>query len=651
MLKLGSSVKMLVVSDSGQEGIATKENLTEFIVNQKSTHMRFRLKTLSEALTRKGIEYQIEFLAHPPSVLAVSSKINDGNYDLVVFTEDIKLSAWEILRLCTDFKSDTKRPRFYLDGSIENIIDSAIKASSFSGAVGINKNGMPLSRGAYRKASRSVNHPINNQLDTKFVISSVTKLFTSVAIAKLAEEKKLNFNDPISQYLPDSFSNREFFGDQKVTIRELLTHTSGLCQAQVEPFFKASMLDFKSLTDFIPVLMGDDIYNSKSRGDFEYSNLNYFLLGIIVEQVTGIDYYKYIQDNIFPKTADHNLPMRGYDQSFALNYRPTLELIPVPTWLPEMIIEENATLSKAAKSESHCLNLITETINRLDFLYQNDLAKIKDSASFSLLKSKFKVELEKAFKDLDKIRSEIHIRMVELDKELEREDVSPAIKNKGAQLKKLLSETSLILDEKNFFGVQNYLYTFVNDLSLANPAGYWRSTVDDLLIFQEALWSGKIIKNPNLLLDDKIFLPPGGKFQAYSYGVCTWGEGIAQSIGHDGAGYGAISSARRYPEVGMTAVTLANDEVEDSFTLIDSIGQYLVASCSPKSDIQYFDPRMNPNTMDLFIQDAVTAAHNKPGVKKIVKQYQSYIDQSKLETKEANKSNHSNAKATKKKPG
>lgn len=85
------------------------------------------------------------------------------------------------------------------------------------------KDGMPILKKAYGLASRAYNVP--NRIDTKFNLGSMNKMFTAVAIAQLAEQGKLSFDDTISKHLPD-YPNKAVA--EKVTIHHLLTHTSGL---------------------------------------------------------------------------------------------------------------------------------------------------------------------------------------------------------------------------------------------------------------------------------------------------------------------------------------------------------------------------------------------------------------------------------------
>ena len=106
--------------------------------------------------------------------------------------------------------------------------------------------------------------------DTQFIIGSMSKSFTAVAIMQLAEQGKIDLDNPITTYIQADL-------DEKVTIRHLLNHTSGFRRYQ-------PLADLTSHSHF---------------GNYVYSNLNYTLLGEVIEAVTGLSYGEYLKNNIF----------------------------------------------------------------------------------------------------------------------------------------------------------------------------------------------------------------------------------------------------------------------------------------------------------------------------------------------------------------
>ncbi len=115
---------------------------------------------------------------------------------------------------------------------LDSYLSSLVTEDKFSGAVLVAKGGVPIFKKAYGLANKSRN--ALNDTETKFNIGSMNKMFTAVAVAQLAEQGKLSFEDTISKHLPN-YPNR--IVANKVTIHQLLTHTSGLGNYQNEKFF------------------------------------------------------------------------------------------------------------------------------------------------------------------------------------------------------------------------------------------------------------------------------------------------------------------------------------------------------------------------------------------------------------------------------
>lgn len=129
---------------------------------------------------------------------------------------------------------------------------------------------------------------------TPFILGSTTKSFTALALMQLVEQGKVDLNAPVQRYLP-WFRVADPIASARITLRELLNHTSGL-PAFAEP---DSVVD-PTLT------LEQEIRNLRSvaldrpvGSYFEYSNVNYHILGLIVQTVSGEPYATYIQQHIF----------------------------------------------------------------------------------------------------------------------------------------------------------------------------------------------------------------------------------------------------------------------------------------------------------------------------------------------------------------
>ncbi|MBI3653716.1 MAG: serine hydrolase [Acidobacteria bacterium] len=187
----------------------------------------------------------------------------------------------------------------------DEIVNAYVKQGKFSGAVLVAKGGKVVLSKGYGMASYELEAP--NTPQTKFRLGSITKQFTGMAIAQLVERGLLNVEDPITKYLPD-FPKET--GD-KVTVYHLLTHTSGI------PSF-TNFTDYKQIKmnpfsgEKLLAWLKDKPLEFTPGEKFKYNNSGYFLLGYIIEKVSGKSYEQYLQENIFAPLGMKNT---GYDHS------------------------------------------------------------------------------------------------------------------------------------------------------------------------------------------------------------------------------------------------------------------------------------------------------------------------------------------------
>ena len=94
-----------------------------------------------------------------------------------------------------------------------------------------------------------------NNVDTRFNLGSMNKMITSTAIVQLAEKKRLSLDDPIGKYVDESWLPRQVTG--KITIRHLLSHSSGLGSYFNETYQKSSRALFREVDDYKPLIRDD----------------------------------------------------------------------------------------------------------------------------------------------------------------------------------------------------------------------------------------------------------------------------------------------------------------------------------------------------------------------------------------------------------
>jgi CubicO group peptidase (beta-lactamase class C family) len=171
-------------------------------------------------------------------------------------------------------------------------VNRLVREDIFSGVVLVAKDGTPILKRACGDASKTYNSP--NQVDTKFNLASVNKMFTAVAVAQLLEKGKVSLTDTISRHLPD-YPDKEVAG--KVTVHHLLTHTSGLGDIYNEKFY-LKRDQFRSVRDYFPLFAGEPLAFEPGKGEL-YSNAGYIVLGAIIAAASGEDYFRYVGEHIF----------------------------------------------------------------------------------------------------------------------------------------------------------------------------------------------------------------------------------------------------------------------------------------------------------------------------------------------------------------
>lgn len=180
----------------------------------------------------------------------------------------------------------------------------------FSGVVLVEDKDKVLAEQNFGYANRS--DQIENNAATRFGIASGCKLFTAIAVCQLVEKGKISFDSKLADCL--DIDLKHF--DEKVTVHHLLTHTSGISDYFDEDvmddfeelWITKPMYHIRKLKDFLP-LFQDEPMKEKVGESFHYNNAGYILLGLIVEQASGLEFSDYIQANIFNKA---NMRDSGY---------------------------------------------------------------------------------------------------------------------------------------------------------------------------------------------------------------------------------------------------------------------------------------------------------------------------------------------------
>ena len=158
---------------------------------------------------------------------------------------------------------------------------------------------------------------------TLYSICSISKLFTSVAIMKLYDEGKLRLDDEIGDLLPWYDLKQAYPESGPITVRSIMTHSSGLPRESAYPYWTAPEFDFPCREEVKEKLRDQETLYPASTY-FQYSNLGLSLLGEIVEEVSGVPFDDYIEKNILKplkmKDTRTILPENKYGKQLAVGY-------------------------------------------------------------------------------------------------------------------------------------------------------------------------------------------------------------------------------------------------------------------------------------------------------------------------------------------
>lgn len=242
---------------------------------------------------------------------------------VVHFTDSTEVDHTNLLRSCSPSDPILTAADEQLSAeTLQRYFSSMEDADLFSGSVLVAKGDSILFYESF--GSADIKEQTRNDDSNHYVIASTTKMFTAVSIAQLREEGKLRLEDPIAMHLPDF---PKHIGEQ-VTIGHLLTHTSSLELDDLEGFMdaicKAKSVDefYMVNLEFLPKLPSYDTFAVGSS--FNYSNENFDLLGKIIENVSGEDFYEYVNNHVFAPLKMNStgpIDMNNIEVSIAKNYQ------------------------------------------------------------------------------------------------------------------------------------------------------------------------------------------------------------------------------------------------------------------------------------------------------------------------------------------
>lgn len=192
---------------------------------------------------------------------------------------------------------------------VDSLIDNAVNLNSFEGTVLIAENGNIAYQRSVGFKDLPERSPINNS--TRFSIASITKLFTAIITLQLVEEGKFDLSDNLNQLVPEL----EVPGSSNITVHHLLLHISGLPNEN-----DIIYTQLKTPRQFVAETV---LNESNTLGTFNYANIDYVLLGLIIEKFDTVPFEQSIQNRILEKYSlnETGFLMKGnYPGDFAYSF-------------------------------------------------------------------------------------------------------------------------------------------------------------------------------------------------------------------------------------------------------------------------------------------------------------------------------------------
>lgn len=174
-------------------------------------------------------------------------------------------------------------------------------------AVIVVKDGKTVLRKAYGMADTTKGIKMRPEMALR--IGSMTKQFTATAILLLADEGKLSLQDEITKFLPDYPTQ-----GRKITVEHLLTHTSGIVSYTGRQGYAQRAPQDTTVAAQIDSFKNDPMQFEPGT-QYRYNNSGYYLLGAIIEKVSGQPYHKFLEQRIFVPLGMEHTAYEGYERS------------------------------------------------------------------------------------------------------------------------------------------------------------------------------------------------------------------------------------------------------------------------------------------------------------------------------------------------
>jgi len=176
-------------------------------------------------------------------------------------------------------------------------VDRAVEAGRFSGVVLLARGSEIAYQRAAGEANRDLHVPVKPE--TVFGLASMNKMFTAVALARLVEQGKIAWTDPVGKHLKGWLPEAH---ERSITIEQLLTHTAGLGDYLGQIDKDPKLREARSLAPYRDLVRTSPVEGTPADG-LRYSNTGYLVLGALIEAVTGRDYFDVVREEIYARAG------------------------------------------------------------------------------------------------------------------------------------------------------------------------------------------------------------------------------------------------------------------------------------------------------------------------------------------------------------
>jgi D-alanyl-D-alanine carboxypeptidase len=208
-------------------------------------------------------------------------------------------------------------PEAELVRRVQALGDSLARLDQFSGVILLARQGRPVFERAWGAADREAARA--NDVHTAFNLGSINKLFTGIAIRQLAAEGRLHLDSTLAHAWPD-YPNAEVA--RRVTIRQILNHRSGIAGNIFAAPAGRTRHDVRHNSDYFQLFRDNPLAFEPGTRQ-QYSNAGYVVLGLLVERLSGRDYYDYVRERIYSPagmTRTAAYPVDSLPPNTALGY-------------------------------------------------------------------------------------------------------------------------------------------------------------------------------------------------------------------------------------------------------------------------------------------------------------------------------------------